>query len=257
MPVTAIFLIAIASTVIPVGDRRGILLPLCLALNLTWIFLSGSRGSLFAGVVAGSLFVVNWRAGAAARFAIAAACVVAIATAGAFAPFESGMNERIEKLFAQDRSLSNRTSGRSDIAIVGWQMFRDTPLGVGTGGFMVSAPRYGRIARLDVFRGHAELQAHSAWIKTLGENGFPGVILLTAFICSFTVVGWRRRAHGVLGLGVTVSLVLAIAFLSTEFQAKGLWLFAAAGMMILQRFSRRTPTAPRVFVPVRPPRAVA
>jgi hypothetical protein len=257
LPVTAVLLSAVATTVIPPQDRRGILLPLCLALNLTWIFLSGSRGSLLVGIVAGGLFVLNWKGGAAARFAIAGACAVALATAGTFAQFETGMNERIEKLFEQDRSLSNRTSGRSDIAIVGWQMFRDAPLGVGTGGFMVTAPRYGRLARLDIFKGHAELQAHSAWIKTLGENGFPGVILLTAFICSFAEVGWRRRASGVLGLGVTVSLVLAIAFLSTEFQAKGLWLFAAAGMMILSRFSRRTSGAARASLPIRTPRAVA
>jgi hypothetical protein len=257
LPGTAVLLAAVASTVIPAQNKRGILLPLCLALNLTWIFLSGSRGSLLVAIVATGLFVINWKGGPGARFAIVAACVAALAAAGAFAQFESGMNERIAKSFEQDRSLSNRTSGRSDIAIVGWQMFLDYPLGVGTGGFMSASVRYGRLARLDVYKGHAELQAHSGWVKTLAENGFPGALLLISFVSSFAILGWRRRERGVLGLGIAVSLVLAVAFLSTEFQAKGLWLFTAAGMMILSRFSRRTSGVARASLPIRTPRAVA
>jgi hypothetical protein len=78
------------------------------------------------------------------------------------------MKERHGKILEEERSLSSRTSGRSDIAHVGWRMFRD----------------------------HA------------------------------------------------TSLILAIAFLLTEFQTRGLWLLAASSIVIV-RLWRRSTTAQR------------
>jgi O-antigen ligase len=255
--VTALLLAVVASTVMPSRERRGLLLPLCVAANLAWIFLSGSRGSLLVGMIGTGFFVLNWRGRSGARAAIGVALVAAILGTGLFSDLQSGMKERLGKLFQGDRSLSNRTSGRSDIAIVGWRMFRDNPMGVGTGGFMVVASRYGRVANLDVFRGHEELQAHSVWIKTLGESGVPGVLLLAGFIASFTVVGWRRRAQGVAELGLAVSLILSIAFLSTEFQAKGLWLFTAAGLVVVRLWKRSIRSSRPSRAPAAAGRAVA
>ncbi len=83
------------------------------------------------------------------------------------------------------------------------------------------------------------MQAHSGWIKTLSENGIPGVVLLFGFSLSYAAVGWRLRADGVLPFCLTISLILAIAFISTEFQAKGLWLLAAMGTLELRRAGAR------------------
>src|SRR5690606_20366556 len=99
---------------------------------------------------------------------------------------------RLEQTFDSSTSISKRTSGRSDLVAVGWQMFLDRPLGNGTGSF---ARNYAR-ASLDQgveFHAGREMAAHSAWVKVLAENGLPGILLLIAFCCSFVWVGWSRR----------------------------------------------------------------
>jgi O-antigen ligase len=238
LPVAALLLAGVASTVAPAGERRGLLLPLCVAANLAWIFLSGSRGSFVVGLVAVGLFVWMWKGRRGASLAIVSVVLIAIVGTGLFSDLQSGMAERLGKTFEDERSLSNRTSGRSDLVIVGWRMFLDNPMGVGTGGFMAVARGYGWVGNLAVFRTHEELQAHSAWIKTLAENGVPGILLFGGFVASFAVVGWRRRAQGVATLGFAVSAILAIAFVSTEFQSKGVWLFAAAGLVVVRLWKR-------------------
>jgi len=155
------------------------------------------------------------------------------------------------------RPLANRTSGRSDLARVGWQIFRANPLGVGTGAFSAVAARYGFTEGIAVFHGgRKEMQAHSAWVKTLAENGLPGMLAFGAFVASFAVAGWRRRESGVFPLALLATLVLTLAFLSTEFQAKGIWLFAAAVVVVLRRGrvrgSRPARPAPAIVADVVP-----
>jgi hypothetical protein len=74
---------------------------------------------------------------------------------------------------------------------------------------------------------------HSAWMKTLAENGVPGVLLLAGYVFSFAVTGWRRQADGLLLLGALVTFCLSFAFISTEFAGKGLWLLAAGVTVLL------------------------
>jgi hypothetical protein len=238
LPVTALLLAGVAATVAPPRERRGMLLPLCVVANLAWTFLSGSRGSFLVALIAGGLFAWSWRGRRGTTLAIGAAVLLAISGVSQFSRLQSGMAERLGKTFEDDRSLSNRTSGRSDLAIVGWRIFQDSPAGIGTGGFMAVAKSYGWVGNLAVFRTHEELQAHSAWVKTLAENGVPGILLFGGFVVSFAVVGWRRRTHGVAALGVAVSAILAIAFVSTEFQSKGVWLFTAAGFVVVRYWKR-------------------
>jgi len=155
---------------------------------------------------------------------------------------ESWAIHRFDKLLNSDLPMANRTSGRSDLALGGWYMFQQHPFGVGTGGFGYSWISLNRREGLSGFRQGEFTPAHSGWIKVLAENGVPGILVFTAFVFSFAVVGWRKRWAGVFPLGLLVTASLCVAFLADEFQGKGLWLLVAAVMTILRR------------VPVRPPR---
>jgi hypothetical protein len=246
LPLTALALVAVAIGF--VADRpklRFVLLSLA-AVNLCWVFLSASRGTFFVALLP-ALYVLGVVVRAVATGtggpARAGGILVAIAATALAVSLVSGRApasiERLAKLFDSERSIANRTSGRSDLARIGWSIFLHHPLGIGTGEFVARAANYGAKESLSVFHeGQRELQAHSAWVKTLAENGVPGTLLLAFFVASFAIAGWQRRA-GLFGLGLLASLVLGFAFVSTEFQAKGIWLFAAAVIVMLAH-ARRT-----------------
>jgi len=142
---------------------------------------------------------------------------------------------RVDKLLDSKYSLAQRTSGRSDLVLGAWEIFREHPLGVGTGGFAVAWSELGRHAGVSGFGRWEEKQAHSGWAKTLAENGVLGLVLLMAYVGSFVAIGLRLGTRYALGLGALVTVVLGAAFISTEFQGKGLWLLAAGATSLLQR----------------------
>ena len=144
------------------------------------------------------------------------------------------VQHRLDKSIDTEYSLASRTSGRSDLAIGGWRMFLANPIkGVGTGGFAVSWARLPDREGMSDYRAGKDSEAHSGWIKTLAEAGLPGFLLHAGFVLSFAIAGWRTggRQQFYLGLLVTVSLI--VAFISTEFQAKGIWFFAAGAVVVL------------------------
>jgi hypothetical protein len=55
------------------------------------------------------------------------------------------------------------------------------------------------------------------------------------FVFSFGVVGMRQRSWALWRLGMLTTFVLAAAFISSEFQTKGLWFLAAGAITFLQR----------------------
>jgi O-antigen ligase len=232
-PLTALFSICLAASASPRTGR--LVLALLAVVNFAWVFLTGSRGSLVLAGVCMAFLAVRL-AGAAPRIAFfAAAALCALLLSGAFGQRESYALSRIGKLLDPEESLTERTSGRSDLARAAWRMFLDRPmLGMGTGGF---ASRWSRLqdgSGISSFGYGREMQAHSAWMKTLAENGLPGFLLLAAFVLSFAVSGWKNRARGLLAPGLLVSAVLALALVSTEFQSKGLWLLCAGGVTLLR-----------------------
>ncbi len=78
------------------------------------------------------------------------------------------------------------------------------------------------------------MQAHSGWTKTLAENGVIGFTLLVTYVLSFAGTGIRKGTRAARAFGFLAAAVLAVAFLSTEFSAKGLWLLAAGVTVFLQ-----------------------
>lgn len=135
--------------------------------------------------------------------------------------------QRLAQFFDTDIELEDASSGRTEIAKVGYEIFLDHPLiGAGTGSFrdeFVKATREGSRGG-GVFlekRGGMKIAAHSTYVKVLAENGIIGFFLLMTFILSI----YTNRSNYKLNL--ISAVVIALAFLSTEFGAKGPWFIAA------------------------------
>lgn len=246
-PLTAILSIGLAASV-EERPHLGLLLPLLAFVNLVWVLLSASRSDLLIGLVATSLLVTFnqglWRRALYALLGV----ILVVALASQFVSLTEHAIHRVGKLTRTDVSLRGRTSGRSDLALGAWYIFKDNPLGVGTGGFEEAWVSLGNREGLSGFKRGLAIGAHSAWAKTLAENGLPGFVLLVAFVGSFAVVGWRQRRPGLRRLGLLTTGVLAVACLSSEFQGKGLWLLAAGTMMLLRSpwpLTRRVPAVGR------------
>jgi heme/copper-type cytochrome/quinol oxidase subunit 3 len=106
---------------------------------------------------------------------------------------------------------------------------------VGTGGFPA---RYREVSETGfTFRQGQEVAAHSGWMKTLAENGVMGMLVLSAYVLSFAVVGMRRGDRSQRLIGLLTTSALAVALVSTEFQSKGLWLLAAGTTTLLHYVS--------------------
>ncbi len=252
LPLTALLLADVALAVSPMSAAARRTIVVLSVLNLGWAFLSGSRGGFFAAVVAMTYLVLGGRTSFKARVGALVALAGVAAVTGLFGDLQEEMDARLTKLLDPTRTLASRTSGRSDLAIAGWHVFLEHPLGVGTGGFAAAGEELGRRENLSLYRGRGATQAHSAWIKTLAENGVPGILLFAGFVLSFVLTGFRRRRDGLFGLGLLTTAVLAVSFLSSEFQAKGLWLFVAAAMVTLEARPRLGDArrAPHVTAPL-------
>jgi O-Antigen ligase len=221
--------------------RTGQFLFMSLAVvNYVWVFLSGSRGGLLVATFC-ILFLTLGVRDLFNRFAyVSVAVFLAIAISAGFSDLKTNSLHRVDKLLDSSESAANRTSGRSDLALAGWYIFLDHPFGVGTGAF---PPAWARLAEgegISDFRRGLKTDAHSAWIKILAENGVIGILLFSSYVLSFAVVGWRKRRQPLFLLGLMATGALGVAFISTEFQGKGLW-FLAAGVTVLLSYKDSAP----------------
>jgi hypothetical protein len=210
------------------------------AANLAWIFLSGSRGTLLIGFCCFIALLLGMRGVRQRTIALVAGVIMAATVATSFSDLQARTIHRITRLFTPEHalvgnySLGSRTSGRSDLAIGGWYILQEHPFGVGTGGFPTAWSQLGHHYGLVYGRGE-EKQAHSGWVKTMVENGVPGLTLLIIYIFSFAVVGLRQRSWSLWRLGMLTTVALGAALLGSEFQTKGLWFLAAGATAFLHR----------------------
>ncbi len=234
-PLTAMFSICLALRYL---DRRpGIQLALLglAVLNFAWVFISTSRSGVLVGICCILFLVLQIRRFSHFATIVIVAVLVGSAVLSQFTEMGEYTISRFSKLSESDRSLANRTSGRSDLLEGGWEVFLDNPtMGVGTGGFSARWARVSAEMNLTYqYGGRAD--AHAGWIKVLSENGILGFVPMTLFVLSFTFMGWKRRRLQVLPMGLFVTTILSISFFMTEFQSKGLWLLATGCMVILSR----------------------
>ncbi len=242
VPLTGLIVISLAAAAGKPGRLAAATLVLLGVSNAMWVLLSGSRGGLIVALVCLGFLFVSLK-DAQVRSAMVLAGGIAVIAMGAwFAQDERAMLEKIDTLLDSSRTASKRTDGHVDLAIGGWNVFVKHPLGVGTGGFAPTWSELGSRENVLAFRSGHQMQAHSAWVKTLAENGVLGFLCLVAYVTSFLWIGWRSGRSISFRLGAFVTAAFATAFLSTEFGAKGLWFLAAGAMVLL---------APRVRSPKR------
>jgi len=243
VPLTAVFAISLAFVVTGGARGRGPVLGLLATINGLWVFLSGSRGSILTAAVCLTFLFTLMQLRRALWFGMVAA-LLSVVILSQFTALRERAVGRLGLLADRNQSLTVRTSGRFDLALGAWHMFQDHPFGLGTGGFRANWVDY--VADTRAREGssqfqlkHSHLAAHSAWMKILVENGFPGIVLLGAYVFSFAVSGWSTRDPVLRKLGLTVSAVLAVAWISTEFWNPGLWLLAAGATVLIDRYSLR------------------
>jgi len=235
-PLTAIFAICLSLFVASKKMARGqILLGSLATVNYVWVFLSGSRGGL---VVASAciLFILTVTGKLRTRLVYVSLLVIVIALGSVFfTGLKDNSVSRMQKSLDTDQSYVSRTSGRSDLALAAWYMFLDHPFGIGTGGFASARISQGYAQKTSGWEANTQMEAHAGWMKTLAENGVPGILLQIAFVFSFAAIGWRMRRQGVFSLGLLVTLTLSLAFITTEVQTKGLWFLAASAIVFIHR----------------------
>lgn len=210
------------------------------AINYAWVFLSGSRGGLLIASIAVVTLLIGQNSLHMRRLGrnitmLAVGTLVFLGLMSQFSGLQKNTIERVERTFDTSLTLKSRTSGRSDLARGGIEIFRQNPLGVGTGGYTqawtsLNADELGLLVSTE-----RQLAAHSGWIKVLAENGFLGFGLLGLFVFSFMISGWQQRKQGLFLLGILITSLIAIALISTEFQSKLIWFASAAGIALLHR----------------------
>ena len=205
------------------------------AINLVWVFLSGSRGGLLIGATA-LLFILTALRGSVKKVTyVAVATALALLVSAWFTTRQTAAMERFEKLWSPEETSDGRTSGRTSLALGGWHIFLDHPLGVGTGGSELAWAKLGYVEGISNLKAGEEFSLHSGWIKVLAENGLPGILFFGAFVASFALVGWWSGDTFLRLLGGAVTLILVVAFLSTEFQGKAFWFLTAGAVTLLNR----------------------
>lgn len=232
-PLTAIFSVCLGYRFAPKRWQGQVLCWSLAIANLAWVFLSGSRGSLLVGSACILFLLLTTRSMSQRLVYAGLAAVLALVAITEFTDLNAGAIHRITKLLDPAESIDARTSGRSDLMLGAWYIFKDHPLGIGTGGFAQAWAKMGYRQSLSGFGYGKEVQAHSGWTKTLAENGFEGALVLACFVVSFAVVGYKRRRVGVWSIGLLTTSVFALAFLSTDFAGKGLWYLAAGATILL------------------------
>ncbi|MFL5800561.1 MAG: O-antigen ligase family protein [Roseiflexaceae bacterium] len=232
-PLTAIFSICLALPFAHKRRRGQLYLMLLAIINVAWVFLSASRGDLLIAVCC-LLFLVLLMRGLSNKLVfVISALLIGLLISTQFADLQEHTLSRIDLLVNPAYSDRMRTSGRSDLILGGWYIFRDHPFGVGTGGYASSWATIDYDENLSGYRRGQAFPAHAGWIKTLAENGIVGITLLISYVLSFTIAAWRTHDRNLRLLGLLMTLIFSLAFISIEFQwGKGIW-FMAAGMTTL------------------------
>ena len=238
-PLTSLFVVCLAFPFVSRRPWRQLALGLLGAVDVVWVFLSGSRGSLLVAFCC-VVFLLRQIPTPGRRLVVISGFAFAVFL-GALIFQERWENalSRLARLASEERTLANKTSGRSELLKSSWKLFLEHPvLGVGTGGFADERLRLGEREDIGEFRKNARMQSHSGWSKILAENGLPGLLLLAGFVFSFAVTSRRSPWSAGRSLGLMVSAAWATALFTSEFQAKGIWFMAAAATVLLETARR-------------------
>jgi O-antigen ligase len=247
---TAIFTICIAFPFAQREHRGPLYLGILATICACWVFLTTSRSGAMMGLFASLCLLAEIKGIWQRMMLLGGGFLIALLLLTQFSELGGAASSRFEKLMDSERSWASRTSGRSELMRGALDMFSKHPWGVGTGGYSVEWSQMSRDKGRYSFGVGKESSSHSAWMKTLSENGIPGLLLLIAFVFSYAWEGIRRYRHGLMMIGMLPTVAFSVAFFTTEFQGKGLW-FLAAGVAVLmhkyvpnpRRMKRRLPAS--------------
>jgi O-antigen ligase len=176
--------------------------------------------------------------------------VLGVVLTSIFTPLQESAVQRVSLLFDQTRGARERTSGRSDLLLGAWDIFKRHPFGVGTGGFETTGATLGSVGGQRQFmRAGQKFAAHSGWTRVLAENGFLGFGVLAAFVLSFAAAGIRRRHRTDRNLGLLAACGLGLSLVSGEFHLKGLLFLAAGAAALLSPAPGSAPRTPLAGTP--------
>lgn len=228
LPMTALYAICLSINFAKHSRQGRTVLLILAAVNFGLVFLSASRGNIAAGLVCLVYLLLATRSFSWSTFILIAALSLGVLLSTFFVEQQQRALFRLERTFDTEVNLRSRTSGRNLLAQAGWDIFKESPLGIGTGAYRHA------VGDLEYLEGR-EKPAHSAWIKVLAENGILGILLMTAFVASFALVGLRSGRYELISLGLLVTASMAVTFVSTEFNRKGLWMLVAGATVILHQ----------------------
>lgn len=205
--------------------------------NALSVFLSGSRGGLGIGAVIVFGFFLDLRR-LDSRFGwIVIGILLFYLGAALFPETADQAISRLQKATnAEEYSLAQRTSSRSELAKGAWYIFLDNPLGVGTGQFSATWISMGDFdGRVKAGFVGKERIPHGAWFLVMSENGFLGLFYLTGFVFSLTFTGLSSKNRDIRVLGLIVGLAIGINYFHSNFQSKAIWLLIATAIVWLNR----------------------
>jgi O-antigen ligase len=224
--------------------RRGLARLIVVASMGSLVLLSTSRAGWLVG--AGGLAIMfaldrRHRLSAIASGGILAAAVALLLN------FEQGapLADALDRTFSSERSLSNRTSGRSEQWDLFFRVFPESPIwgfGPGTGPDVYAA--YSAVDPEAEFRPGQAFQWHSLYMHVGIETGLIGYLCLLFLLASLlrsSALRWRRagEVHALLG---TAGLLLICLTANGMDASTGLFLGVA---MVSRVPRRRTPLPSR------------
>jgi len=248
LPLTGILSVCLAFPYAASRRKAQVIMVLLAAIDFMWLFLCASRGPLIVGGC-GLLYLLLTVRGVWRRLLVPC-CVLLVASVAVVAwPQKVGVTmSRFGRVVDPNVSMRDRSSGRFDLALGGWYMFLDNPLGVGTGGYRTVWSELPLRAEMSGFRAGERFWSHSAWVSALAENGVPGVVLLLAFVLSFAATGYRKRGQGLFPVALLATTAIGLGLFTEDFRIKGFTFFAAGATVLLHR-----ETLGRCFVRKRQP----
>jgi O-antigen ligase len=187
--------------------ERRLLLRIVICLTMAeLLILSGSRGSWVAAL-SGLLALMVFSRQDRKILLIALVCVAVVATLWLSTGRGQKIAEQFEKTVDSDRTLANRTSGRSVQWSVIPQVFAESPIwGWGPGsGKDVAAIYTGR-----------HLGWHALYLQMIGETGLIGTSLLLVFLGALVLRGVRhwKRSHEIAPLASILTYLVVGASVS-------------------------------------------
>jgi O-antigen ligase len=235
VPLTSVLVVCLGFPLCEKFPRRQALLGVLAVVNTAWVFLSTSRGSLLIALVSLTFLVLLAPRLRRSVVHFALGGLVCVLILSEFASLRSTTMKRVRLLFNPEESMRDRTSGRFDLALGGWYIFREHPLGIGTGGFSVAWAQLGPREGLSKFHLGQATPAHSGWVKVLSENGIPGLVLLIMYVVSFSVAGRRTGVRRLRLLGYLVTASFTFGLVPVELSHKDLLFLAQGASMFLHR----------------------